>query len=130
MSMKQLDLFDNSDVAISQYGTPIEPNRLSRRDDPETSKIAAAEQAKKPSVLHRQIAEFLAGRLEPMTAREIAEQMKAELFIPAEIETIRKRVAECEDYSADSLGRWVVATGVRRCKHTGKLAETFGVRNA
>ncbi len=127
MSMKQLDLFDNSDVAISQYGTPIEPNRLARRDDPETSKIAAEEQAKKPSVLHRQIAEFLAGRLEPMTAREIAERMKRDFFVPAEIETIRKRVAECEDFSAESLGgHWVAAMGVRHCKHTGKLAETFG----
>lgn len=127
--MKQLDLFDNSDVAVSQYGTPIKPKQLARRDDPDTSKIAAADQAKKPSVLHRQIAEFLAGRLEPMTAREIAETMKRDFFVPAEIETIRKRVGECEDFSSDSLGgRWVVATGVRHCKHTGKLAETFGVR--
>lgn len=39
--MKQLDLFDNSDVAVSQYGTPIDTKPLARRDDPETSKVAA-----------------------------------------------------------------------------------------
>lgn len=119
--MNQLSLFDREPT--------IDAKALARRTDPATSKIAAQEQVEKPSVLHRQIAQFLAGRLEPMTAREVAEQMKRELFIPAEVETIRKRVAECEDFSAESLGgHWVVAMGVRHCRHTGKLAETFGVR--
>jgi len=124
MSERQPTLFDDSPVGVSQYGTPF-----ARRTDPVTSKIAASEQVKLASVLHRQIAQFLAGCLEPLTANEVAERIKKAYSIPSTIETIRKRVAECEEHSAAELGgHWVSAMGVRRCGVTGKLAETFGVK--
>jgi hypothetical protein len=141
--MNQRNLFDIDPEPVGHYGYPLRLDssgrdvtdlpglwdetdsvRLARKDDPETSKIAAAEAKIKSGLLHRTIAEWLSEQPEPLTAREIAEGVKRDCEVKCEVETIRKRVGELEDLQLDFR---VMIAGVRKCSVTGKLAEIWEV---
>ncbi len=130
----QKSLFDTSQEPRDIYGYPIkketliDATTLSRISDPRTSQLAAQDAVDKASLLHCRIAEWLSRQSEAMTAREIAEGAKRELKLNHEVETIRKRVSELEDYRPGSLGFSVVCGGTRHCKITGKMAETWEVQ--
>lgn len=114
--MNQKSLFDHEPEPIGHYGFP-----LARKDDPATSQVAAIEAASKASETHRKLAAWLAKQTEPKTAREMAEGCKRDFSLKCEVETLRKRAGELEDYRDLK----VVIAGVRHCSVTGKLAETW-----
>jgi alkylation response protein AidB-like acyl-CoA dehydrogenase len=125
--MKQLDLFDNSEVAVSQYGTPIEPNQLARRTDPETSKQAARSVAADLSETQRLFFTTLKQFGYPATAQEVAEaairieaidQVKA---VMAKRDTLRKRAKELVDKG------WIVEREPRECRVTCNNSTTYEV---
>ena len=105
--MEQRDLFDRGDGGTDQYG-----NAMSRRDDPETSKIAAekVDANKLQLVFVRRLSRL--GR--PSTANEIAVGGHGVVE-----ESVRKRADEC-------LRKGLVrVAGQRRCSVTGSMARTF-----
>lgn len=119
--MNQLSLFDNDPVETGFYG-----QTLARQSDPVTSHIAAQEATAKAGELHKVLASWLNRQKEPKTCREIAEGAKRELSLPQEVETLRKRAGELEDFGASEFGGIAVrVAGVRNCSVTGKLAETW-----
>jgi len=142
---KHRTLFDIEPDPVGHYGYPLRLDssgrdvtdlpglwdetdsvRLARKDDPETSKLAATDAKVKAGSLHQTIAKWLSEQSNPLTAREIAESVKRDCALKCEVETIRKRVGELEDLTLDYR---VVIAGVRKCSVTGKMAEIWEVRN-
>lgn len=120
--MNQMNLFESDPEPIGFYGQP-----LSRATDPVTSKIAAesAAASAKAHETHKKLAQWLSTQPESKTCREIAEGAKKAYGMPQEVETLRKRVGELEDFPASVLGFGVRIASVRKCSFTGKLAETW-----
>lgn len=94
------------------------PAKLSRRSDPITSQMSAAETEAKLNQCQARMMSVFMGKGLSLTSNEAADQCW-KIFGRATHETYRKRAKELFD-----LGH-IEQCGERRCEITGKMAMTF-----
>lgn len=115
--MTQLSLFDNPQKQSYDETRPQLSSKPARKSDPVTSQSAA--ESIDLNKLQKLFMQSVKRFTEPATAREVAEMAKTISGTKCEVESIRKRAHELEER------RLIRVCGMRHCKYTGKMAETW-----